>query len=58
MMTILELDFLARYSVVDPHHVDTEPDLTYHHDADSDSDFYLLLIRIQIFIESVSDFAS
>jgi hypothetical protein len=38
--------------VVDPHHIDADPDSTYHHDvdpdADPDSDFYLMRIRIQI----------
>jgi hypothetical protein len=37
---------------VDPHHLDADPDadpnLTYHPDADSDSDFSLM--RIVIFI--------
>jgi hypothetical protein len=37
-------------SVVDPHHVDADPDAysdsTYHPDADSDYDFKLMLIRI------------
>jgi hypothetical protein len=36
-------------SVVDPHHVDANPDSTYHPyvdpDADLDSDFYLMRIR-------------
>jgi hypothetical protein len=27
-------------SVVDPHHYDTDPDRTYHPDADPDSDFF------------------
>ncbi len=27
-------------SVVDPHHVDADPDTTYHPDADPDSDFF------------------
>jgi hypothetical protein len=35
-------------SVVDPHHVDADPDSTYHPDADPDSDFYLMRIRRQI----------
>jgi hypothetical protein len=26
----------AKYSVVDPHHVDTDPDPTFHFDADPD----------------------
>ncbi len=26
-------------NVVDPHHVDADPDSTYHSDADPDSDF-------------------
>ncbi len=37
-------------SVMDPHHVDADPDSTYHPDADPDvdpeSDFYLMRIRI------------
>ncbi len=40
-------------SVVEPHHVDADPDAdpdsTYHPDADPGSDFYLMLIRIRIF---------
>jgi hypothetical protein len=28
------------YSVVGPHHFDTDPDLTYHPDADPDADPY------------------
>jgi hypothetical protein len=39
-------------SVVDPHHYDADPDLTYHPDADPDadpvSDFYLMRIRVRI----------
>ncbi len=35
-------------SVVDPHHIDTDPDSTYHPDADPDSDFYLMWTPIQI----------
>jgi hypothetical protein len=27
------------FSVVDPHHVEVDPDSTYHPDADPDSDF-------------------
>ncbi len=34
-------------SVVDPHHVDADPDSTYHPDADPHSDFYLMRMRIQ-----------
>jgi hypothetical protein len=30
-------------SIVDPHHLDADRDSTYHPDADSDSDFYLML---------------
>ncbi len=50
--------FYMRYgteltSVVDPHHLDTDPDAnpdsTYHPDADSVSD-YLMRIRMRIFI--------
>jgi hypothetical protein len=33
---------------VDPHHVDADPDLTYHPDADPDSDVYLIWMRIRI----------
>jgi hypothetical protein len=42
------------FSVVDPHHVDADPDpdSTYHPDVDSDadpdSDFYFMQIRIFI----------
>jgi hypothetical protein len=36
-------------SVVDPHHLDADPDLTYHPDADPDSDFFLM--RVRIFVE-------
>jgi hypothetical protein len=39
---------------VDPHHLDADPDSTYHPDADPDadpdSDFYLMRILTQIFI--------
>jgi hypothetical protein len=28
------------YSVVEPHHLDADPDLTYHPDADPDADPY------------------
>jgi hypothetical protein len=41
---------MRRTNVVDPHHVDADPDSTYHPDADPDSDFYFMLIRIRIFI--------
>jgi hypothetical protein len=39
---------------VDPHHVDADPDSTYHPDADPDSDFYFLMqmrirIRVRLF---------
>ncbi len=48
-------------SVVDPHHLDADPDSTYHPDADPDYDFYLMRIRIRIFIwcgcGSESDFS-
>ena len=41
-------------SVVDPHHVDADPDSTCHPDvypdADQYSDFYLMRIRIPLFI--------
>jgi hypothetical protein len=40
-------------SVVDPHHLDADPDLTYHPDADPDAypdlDFYLTWMRIRLF---------
>ncbi len=36
-------------SVVDPHHVDADPDSTYHPDADPDSDFYFMRMRIRLF---------
>jgi hypothetical protein len=42
-------------SVLNPHHVDVDPDWTYHHDADPDpdadpdSDFYFIRIRIRLF---------
>jgi hypothetical protein len=35
----MESNFLLS-SVVDPHHLDADLDLTYHPDADSDSDVY------------------
>jgi hypothetical protein len=35
-------------SVVDPHNLDADPDSICHPDADPDSDFYLMGIRIQI----------
>jgi hypothetical protein len=39
-------------SVVDPHHLDAVPDAdldsTYHPDADPDSDFLLMRMRIRI----------
>jgi hypothetical protein len=37
-------------SVVDPHHLDADPDSIYHPDADSESDFYLMRMRIRLFI--------
>ncbi len=37
------------YSVVDPHHFDTDPDSIYHPNAEPDSDFYLMRIRIRLF---------
>ncbi len=37
----------SQTSVVDPHHLDAVPDLTYP-DADTDTDFYLMLIRIRL----------
>ncbi len=37
---------------VDPHHIDADPDSTYHPDADPygapDSDFYLMRMRIRM----------
>jgi hypothetical protein len=36
-------------SVADPHHVDADPDSTYHSNADPDYDFYLMRIRIRIY---------
>jgi hypothetical protein len=38
---------LLQANVVDPHHIDADPDSTYHPDADPDSYFHLMLIRIQ-----------
>ncbi len=35
-------------TVVDPHHLDADPYSTYHPDADPDSDFYLMRIRMRI----------
>jgi hypothetical protein len=35
-------------SVVDPHQSDADPDSTYHPEADQDSVFYLMLIRMRI----------
>ncbi len=43
-------------NVVDPHHIDADPDAypysTYHPDADpdADSDFYVMRIRMRILI--------
>jgi hypothetical protein len=34
-------------SVVDLHHLDADPDSTYHPDVDPDSDVYLMRIRIR-----------
>jgi hypothetical protein len=46
----LRLRFFAYGSVADPHHVDADPDPTFHFDADpnadQDLDFYLMRIRI------------
>ncbi len=40
-------------SVVDPHHLDADPDSTYHPDTDPDAnpdlDFYLTRMRIRLF---------
>ncbi len=41
--------YIVQTIVVDPHHVDADPDSTYHTDADPDSDFYLMRIQIRIF---------
>jgi hypothetical protein len=41
---------MRRTNVVDPHHFDADQVSTDHPDADPDSDFYLMLIRIRIFI--------
>ncbi len=41
--------YLGR-SVVDPHHFEADPDSYYHPDEDPDSDFYLIRIRIRIYI--------
>jgi hypothetical protein len=38
--------FVTTASVADPHHVDVDPDLTYHFDADPD--FYSIRIQIQL----------
>ncbi len=45
--------------VVDPHHLDADPDSTYHPDADPNSNLYLMRMRIRIFIGigSGSDFS-
>jgi hypothetical protein len=39
---------MRRTSVEDPRQVYADPDSTYHHDADPDSDYYVM--RICIFI--------
>jgi hypothetical protein len=41
---------LAILSVVDPHHIDADPDSSYHPDGDPDADsnFYLMRIRIRM----------
>ncbi len=41
--------FMLVICVVDPQHIDADPDSTYHPDADPDSDFYLRM-RIRLFI--------
>jgi hypothetical protein len=41
---------VGQTSVVDPHHIDADPDSTYHHDADPNSDFNLMWIRMRIHI--------
>jgi hypothetical protein len=35
---------------VDPHHLDADLEPTYYFDVDPDPDFYLMRIRILIFI--------
>jgi hypothetical protein len=35
---------------VDPHHLDLDPDSTFHPDADPDSNFYLIRMRVQNFL--------
>ncbi len=37
-------------SVVDPHHLDADPDSTYPPDADTDADFYFVRIRMRTWI--------
>jgi hypothetical protein len=43
---------IGESTVVDPHHIDADPDSIYHPDADLDADpdydFYLMRIRIFI----------
>jgi hypothetical protein len=41
---------VGQTSVVDPHHFDADPDSTYDPDADPNSDFYLMWIRMRIHI--------
>jgi hypothetical protein len=52
-IALLSLLLRIAGSVVDPHHVDADPDSTYHPDADPDadldSDFLLMRIRIPLF---------
>jgi hypothetical protein len=44
-----QISRVLTHSVVGPHHVDVDPDTTYHPDADPDSDFYLMRTRIRLF---------
>ncbi len=54
-MTYLALFSNFAPSVVDPHHIDADPDSTYHRDADPDSDFYLMRIRIRFLFDADAD---
>jgi hypothetical protein len=42
-------------SVVDPHHLDADPDSTYHPDADSDSTYQPEKTRILILFDPDAD---
>ncbi len=48
----MKVSYRASSSVVDSHLFDADPDSTYHPDADPDSDFYLMQIRMWIRIFS------